>query len=130
MIVIFGGAAVGVLVVGIGSAMADIADENELLTGRRQEGVFFGASAFANKCSAALGSLLAGMILQWIGWPVGRAVREAADIPQDILMSLAIWSGPVTSLLAIPGVLCLLGYRLNRSNVTKIQAQLNATNAN
>lgn len=91
---------------------------------------FFGASAFANKCSAALGSLLAGMILQWIGWPVGRAVREAADIPQDILMSLAIWSGPVTSLLAIPGVLCLLGYRLNRSNVTKIQAQLNATNAN
>ncbi len=130
VIVIFGGAAVGVLVVGIGSAMADIADENELLTGRRQEGVFFGASAFANKCSAALGSLLAGMILQWIGWPVGRAVREAADIPQDILMSLAIWSGPVTSLLAIPGVLCLLGYRLNRSNVTKIQAQLNATNAN
>ncbi len=123
-IIIFGGAAVGQIVVGIGTAMADIADENELLTGRRQEGVFFGASAFANKCSAALGSFVAGLILEWINWPVGTAIRTAADIPADTLLTLAIMSGPVTSLLAIPGVLCLLGYRLNREKLAQIQSQL------
>ncbi len=128
-IIIFAGAAVGQIVVGIGTAMADIADENELLTGRRQEGVFFGASAFANKCSAALGSFLAGIILEWIEWPVGSAVRTAADISPDTLVMLAVLSGPVTALLAIPGVLCLLGYRLNREKLADIQSQLRGSAA-
>jgi Na+/melibiose symporter-like transporter len=123
-IIIFAGAAIGQLVVGIGTAMADIADENELHTGRRQEGVFFGASAFANKCSAALGSFVAGLILEWIDWPAGSAIRAASDIPAETMLNLAIISGPVTSLLAVPGVLCLLGYRLNRRRLTEIQSEL------
>ena len=122
--IIFGGAAIGLLVVGIGTAMADIADENELLTGRRQEGVFFGASAFANKCSAALGSMLAGITLEWINWPTDKAIRSAADIPPDTIVSLAIISGPVLSLMVIPGIFCLYGYKLNRAKLVEIQHQL------
>ncbi len=125
-IIVFAGAAIGLIVVGIGTAMADIADENELLTGRRQEGVFFGASAFANKCSAALGSLLAGQFLKWISWPTGEGVRGVTDIPHETVLQLAILSGPVTSLLAIPGILCLLGYRLNRQKLEAIQQQISA----
>jgi Na+/melibiose symporter-like transporter len=121
---VFAGAAIGQIVVGIGTTMADIADQNELATGRRQEGVFFGASAFANKCSAALGSYLAGLVLVWIEWPVGSAVRTAADIPSETVLQLAILSGPVTSLIAIPGLLCLMGYALDRTKVADIQAQL------
>jgi len=124
LIAAFGGASIGIIVVGIGTAMADIADENELVTGRRQEGVFFGASSFANKCSAALGSLLAGQSLKWIDWPTGETVRSAADIPQDTVLQLAIIAGPLTSLLVIPGVLCLKGYRLNRAELARIQSQL------
>ncbi len=124
LIIIVAGATIAQLIVGIGTAMADVADENELATGRRQEGVFFGASAFANKCSAALGSYFAGLVLVWIDWPVGDAVRTAADIPADTLLQLAIWSGPVASLLALPGLLCLRGYQLNRSKIRDIQAEL------
>jgi len=123
-VVVFGGAAIGQIVVGIGTAMADIADENELHSGRRQEGVFFGASAFANKCSAALGSWVAGKILVWISWPTGAGVRTAADIPDATLLMLAIISGPMVSLLVIPGVLLLLGYKLNRARLGEIQTQL------
>ena len=129
ILVVLGGAAIGQIVVGIGTAMADIADENELMTGRRQEGVFFGASAFANKCSAALGSFFAGLILEWINWPTGAAVRSAADIPADTLLMLAIIAGPVTSLLAIPGILCLLGYRLDRAKLVEIQTELRVGSA-
>ena len=124
LIVVFAGAAIAQLIVGIGTAMADIADENELASGRRQEGVFFGASAFANKCSAALGSYLAGLALVWIGWPTGEAVRTAADIPADTLLMLAILSGPVTALLALPGLACLRGYRLDRGQLEGIQTAL------
>jgi Na+/melibiose symporter-like transporter len=42
----------------------DLADENDLVTGRRQEGVLFGAASFARKCTGALGSLLAGAMLR------------------------------------------------------------------
>ena len=124
LIVIFAGISIAQLITGIGTAMADIADENELLTGRRQEGVFFGASAFANKCSAALGSYLAGLVLVWIDWPVGVDIRGPADVAQDVRLELAIWSGPVTALLALPGLVCLRGYMLNRRKLEAIQAAL------
>jgi len=124
LVTALGGASIALIFVGIGTAMADIADENELDTGRRQEGVFFGASAFANKCSAALGSLLAGWALTWVDWPTADSIRTAADIPQDIVLQMAIITGPITSLLAIPGALCLLGYRLNRAELSQIQSQL------
>lgn len=120
------GIGVGQIVVGIGTAMADIADENELRTGRRQEGVFFGASAFANKCSAGLGSFFAGLILSWIDWPTGEVVKSAADVPPETLFQLAFIAGPVIALLAIPGALCLSGYRLNRTRLEEIQAELRA----
>lgn len=126
---VLGGIVVGQVIVGIGTAMADIADENELATGLRQEGVFFGASAFANKCSAGLGTLLAGRILEYLDWPSGSEVRSAADIPADVVFEMAFVSGPVVSLLVIPAVLCLRGYTLNRSRLAEIQAELRTRNA-
>ncbi|MEZ5598843.1 MAG: MFS transporter [Pseudomonadales bacterium] len=123
-ITILAGATIGQLIVGSGTTMADIADEHELRTGRRQEGVFFGASAFAGKCSGALGSYLAGLVLAAINWPVGQAVRTAADIPHDTLVTLAIIAHPVSVVLAIPGLLCLRGYSLNREKLSAIQAAL------
>ena len=123
-VTILAGASIAQLIVGIGTAMADIADENELLTGRRQEGVFFGASAFGAKCSAALGSLLAGLVLDWVDWPTGEAVRVAADIPADTLLLMALLTGPITAIAALPGLLCLRGYRLNRGKLQEIQAAL------
>ena len=119
-----GGLAVGQVVVGIGTCMADIADENELHSGLRQEGVFFGASAFANKTAAGVGNLLAGIVLEWIRWPVGEQVKSAADIPTDTLVTLAVVAGPIASLLVLPGILCFLGYRLNRAAVAEIQQKL------
>ena len=118
------GISVGQLVVGLGSGMADIADENEARTGRRQEGVFFGASAFANKCSAGLGTMFAGFVLEAIAWPTGSAVRTAADVSADTVFQLAFIAGPAISLIAIPGVLCFKGYALTRARLENIQADL------
>lgn len=124
---ILAGASIGQLIVGSHTTMADIADEQELTTGLRQEGVFFGASAFATKCSSALGTWIAGLVLVAIDWPVGQAIRSADDIPLDTMITLAIIAGPVSVLLAIPGLLCLRGYRLNRDRLNEIQATLRQT---
>lgn len=118
------GAAFAQLVVGVSTTMADIADEYELEAGRRQEGVLFAAISFAGKCMGALGSLLAGLMLTLIAWPTGDAIKTSADIAPETILSLGIVSGPVAALLAIPGFICLLGYKLNRAKVAEIQRQL------
>ena len=74
--------------------------------------------------SAGLGALFAGFVLEWIDWPVGSAIRTAADIPAETLLQLAIVWGPVIGLVAIPGALCFRGYRLDRKRVSEIQAAL------
>jgi Na+/melibiose symporter-like transporter len=112
------------LLVGLGTMLADIADEHELLTERRQEGVFFGAFSLTNKCSAALGSLIGGSVLDLIAWPTGAAVRTAADVPWDTLVSLGVIWGPVSVLLAIPGLWCINRYRLNRDQHRDILRRL------
>ena len=118
------GAAIAQLIVGISTTMADIADEYELQMGSRQEGVLFGAVSFAGKCTGALGSLFAGVLLRFIQWPTGEAIKTAADVPPDTLLSLALLSGPLAALLAIPGLCCLLGYKLDRTKMAAIQQQL------
>ena len=47
--------------VAFGSMMADVADEHELTTGVRQEGVFFGAIAFSGKATSGFGNLIGGI---------------------------------------------------------------------
>jgi Na+/melibiose symporter-like transporter len=55
------------------SMMADIAEQNEIRTGRREEGLFFSATSFAAKVTSGLGTFLAGVILNLVAFP-----REAA----------------------------------------------------
>ena len=120
------GASIAQLIVGASSTMADIADESDLLTGSRQEGVLFGAASFAGKCTSALGSLIAGAVLSWLEWPTGEGVKTAADIPPDTLLNMALVFGPGVALLAIPGFFCLRGYKLTRARTAEIQQQLAA----
>ena len=65
-------------VVSFGSMVAAIVDEQELKTGRRQEGVFFAAVSFAGKATSGLGGLVAGIGLDLINWPRAEAMRAAA----------------------------------------------------
>ncbi len=112
------------LLVGLGTMLADIADEHELLTGHRQEGIFFGAFSFTNKSSAALGSLIGGSALDIIGWPTGAAVRSAADVPWDTLVTLGLVWGPISVVLALPGLWFVNRYGLTRERHSDILAEL------
>jgi glycoside/pentoside/hexuronide:cation symporter, GPH family len=114
------------LLVGLGTMLADVADEHELQTGRRQEGIFFGAFSLTNKSSAALGSLIGGSVLDLIAWPTGAAVRTAADVPWDTLVSLGVVWGPISVVLALPGLWCIKHYGLDRERHREIQRQLAA----
>jgi len=110
--------------ISFGSMVADIADQHELATGKRQEGIFFGASSFSNKSASGLGTLAAGVALDLIHWPTGKAIQSAADIPAETLTQLALLSGPIISGFAAVSVWCYSHYDLSRHEHQNILQQL------
>lgn len=62
------------------SMIADIADEAELQTGDRSEGVFYGINSFINKLSLAIGSVVAALALSLAGFRGGEAQTESAIV--------------------------------------------------
>ena len=104
-----------------GSMMADIADEHELDTGRRQEGIFFGAFIFAVKVTSGLGQFIAGWSLELIGFPV-RA--EPGSVPAETVNALAILYGPGLAIIAIVAIAIMSRYRIDRARHEAILAAL------
>ena len=105
------------------SALADIADEHELNTHRRQEGIFYAARSFFAKASSGLGHLLAGIAIDVIDFPVGA---EPGTVDQEIIFKLGLIDGPIA---VVPGVIAVffyLQYNLTRERHAAIQARLQA----
>ena len=100
--------------VSFNSMLADIADEHELATGKRQEGIFFAAASFATKTTAGIGSFLAGVSLDLINWPRGAHIQTAADIPPETLMWLGMLYGPIVAGFAVFNVIFNLKCKMTR----------------
>jgi Na+/melibiose symporter-like transporter len=118
---VIGGMGVVQALVTAGSMMADIAAEHEYGSGRRQEGIFFGALSFSGKAASGLGNLVGGFGLDLIAFPAG-AVPGA--VPQGIVDRLGLLYGPLVMVFAIVAVWCYSHYRLTRARHEAILEEL------
>jgi Na+/melibiose symporter-like transporter len=100
--------------------LADTVDEQELATGKRQEGVFFAASAFSAKATSGLGAIIAGLGLKIIDWPAGPQIRSAADVPAEKIVQLGILFGPFVAAFGLLCLMCYVKYRLTRERHAEI----------
>lgn len=105
-----------ILNISVNSALADIADENEVKYGLRQEGVLYSTRSFFGKVDNAIGTLLAGIALDLIAFPQ-RADPEL--VPQETLFNLALVDGAIAT---IPGLICLYFYSRYNIDKTKFEA--------
>jgi GPH family glycoside/pentoside/hexuronide:cation symporter len=113
------------MVISIASTLADVTDEHELLTGRRQEGVFFAARAFFGKLTTGLGHLLAGIGMDFIAFPTGS---EAGEIAPDIIYQFGILAGPLTLVPGLVSIVFYLKYRIDETRHDEIRLALEARN--
>ena len=119
-------AAISILQISVMSALADIADENELKHGVRQEGILYSTRALFAKVDQAIGAAAAGFVITIIAFP---AKAVPGQIPSGVLYNLALWDGLVS---VVPGVLAALTYgryRITRQTYDATKAALNARNA-
>jgi len=100
------------------SSAADVVDFDELETGERREGAYFGIWTLGLKGMSALGILLSGALLQVVGY--------VPDQPQDprAMWWLVLMVGPLQAAVHFLGLLMFRKFRFEASDVARVQAEL------
>jgi Na+/melibiose symporter-like transporter len=107
----------------IDSQLADVADEHELNTGKRAEGVIFSVRSFARKATQGVGGLIAGFGLEWIGFP---ETAEVGNVAPETIDGLLILNGPVYLAIYLVGILFMALYRIDKTRHAEILKELEA----
>jgi len=108
----------------ISSMISDTIDENELATGKRQEGVFSSAIAFSAKAASGVGTLLAGMALDLIAFPRPVPGAPPPEIASGQATALGWIVGPGLLGLWVCTLYFLSRYRLTRAEHSRVLAEL------
>jgi Na+/melibiose symporter-like transporter len=115
-------AVAGVFAVGQ-SMMADCTDYDEASTGRRREGVFFGASSLAQKLTYGGGAMIAGVIVDVVGL---AGLKSVSEVTPEMRLHLGL--AMTFSVLVLIGLswFAFRRYDLSRARVSEIHARLAA----
>ena len=124
LIIVFtglGSCVASIMSISVMSALADIADENEVRYGYRQEGVLYSTRALFSKIDSAIGHFFAGMALDIVAFP---EKAQPGHVDRQTLMDLALVDAPFA---AIPGLIAVFfygRYKINRKSYDATQAIL------
>ena len=117
------GAIVGIIA---RSMVTDVVDEQELVSGERQEGIFFSALAFSGKAVSGLGTMLGGFVLSAIDFP---ANVDATGVSAEVVFRMGVFMGPILGTLHMVPLLLYARYSLDRHRHREIHEQLEALRA-
>ena len=102
------------------SMLADVADQDQLATGLRREGIYFGILNFGEKLASVGSVTLAGLTLHYFV----RLVPASPTQPVEVTNRLGMAYGLIPGVLAAVAAILILSYPLNRSVVSQIQQRL------
>jgi GPH family glycoside/pentoside/hexuronide:cation symporter len=102
------------------SLIPDVTDVDELKTGTRQEGVYYGFLVFMQKLASAFGLFLVGQFLGWAGY--------APNVPQTerALWAIRLLVGPIPAVIVVGAIAFAAFYPLTRDQHRKIIEALEA----
>lgn len=105
----------------VNSMLADIADENELDTGVRREGVIYAFRSFTNKATTSIGILLGGLLLSYIDFPENVTRGSLSD---EMVWNVGFIAGPATSIFSLAALGFYFFYRISQTRHEEILAAL------
>jgi len=107
----------------VASMIADVVEDSELKTGRRNEGLFFAAMSLVQKAVSGIGTLVASLLLALVGFP---QKADPATIDPEIVRNLALVYMPTVACLYGVAIVFILSYRITRQTHADNLARLRA----
>ena len=95
------------------SMLADVVEDSEVRTGRREEGLFFASRSFVQKATTGIGAFIAGIALDWINFPRGAMPGDVSD---EILWDLGFIYGPALMLFYFLALVSITFYGISRND--------------
>ncbi len=117
------GLLLGVYLITIASLAADVADEHEVNTGKRQQALISGFGSFAIKVADAVMTFLTGVYLDIIAFPANAQVGE---VPQQKVEALAYFSAGFCLLGAVLVLLVVSRFDISLSKQREVNRRLQA----
>ncbi len=102
----------------------DIIEWDELKTGRRQEGIYYGARAFIRKMTSALVVFLTLQLLGWSGYAAPSADTAIYAQPDSVILMIRLLVSPIGALILFGAVVSAWFYPLSREKYSKIRELL------
>jgi GPH family glycoside/pentoside/hexuronide:cation symporter len=106
------------------SMMPDVIELDELKTGQRREGIFYGFMVLLQKFGLALGLFLVGNALDWSGFKETIAGQGIPEQPASALLAIRIAIGPLPTLCLIVGIVLAYFYPITREVHAEILLKL------
>lgn len=102
----------------------DVIEWDELRTGRRHEGIYYGVKNFVRKLTGAFAIFLALQVIGWFGYQ--NPSKGATFSPQNdmTLQAIRILTGPVGAVLLLSAIAMAWFYPLTRERHDRIRALL------
>ena len=96
------------------SMLPDVVDLDELNTGQRREGIFYGFVVQLQKIGVALALFLVGKILDWAGFMPAVAGQLPPIQPESALWAIRLIIGPMPTLVLAVGLILAYFYPITR----------------
>jgi GPH family glycoside/pentoside/hexuronide:cation symporter len=103
------------------SMLPDVIDEDELRTGQRREGVFYGVMTFTQKTCVGLGIAFTLQALQWFGFDQNALPGQQ---PESALYALRWMVGPLPTVILLIGMFLVYRYPITRARHTAVLEEL------
>lgn len=104
--------------------LPDVMELDELETGERREGVYYGFFVFLQKMALALGTFIVGQALGMAGYLSYGPGEVAPEQPASALLAIRIAIGPLPAMAIILGMICAALYPINKHRHMEILRRL------
>ena len=109
--------------------VADITDEDELQTGARREGMFFGMNGLVIRFAFVIQGILTAIVFTTTGYINPTAGVLFPEQPAAALFGLRLLTGGFTALALVAAFVLLGGYRLHGARAERVRAEAAALQA-
>ncbi len=106
------------------SMLPDVIELDELETGQRREGVFYGFFVFLQKLGISLGLAFSNFVLEAAGYINQVPGQPDPQQPEAVLTALRLFVGPVPAVILLLSFLVVRSYPITREKHAAMRAEL------